>query len=311
MAEITAALVKELREKTGSGMMDCKKALVENDGNLEASVDWLRKKGLASASKKAGRIAAEGAVGAKVKDQLGVLIEVNAETDFVAKNEKFVVLAENLLNLAYDTNVDVQEFLNLTYPNTDHTVQDEISNNIAVIGENITVRRIKRISAKTVVSYIHNAVSTNLGKIAVLVALDTSADVPVDELNKIGRQLAMHAAASRPIALVRENVDNALLEREKNILREKAQASGKPDSIIEKMVEGGVNKYYEDIVFLEQVFVIDGKNKVKEFLANESKRLSAEITIADYAIYQLGEGIEKEVNNFQEEVAKMAGQNNA
>jgi elongation factor Ts len=307
MAEITASLVKDLREKTGAGMMDCKKALTECNGDFEAAVDWLRKKGLAAAAKKAGRVAAEGLVGAIVKGKVGAAVELNSETDFVARNESFQVLVKTVTELALNSDGNIETLKKAAYPDTGRDVEAEIANHVAVIGENMNLRRIAKlqVSNGVVVSYVHNAVVPSLGKIAVLIALESTA--AEDKLNTLGKQLAMHIAAAKPEALTTEEVDQEKLAREKAIFSDQARASGKPENIIEKMVEGRVRKYYEEVVLLEQVFVIDGKTKISEVVENASKEFGAPVKIAGFVRYALGEGIEQEKTDFAQEVAAAAG----
>ncbi len=294
MAEITAALVKELRELTGAGMMDCKKALTEANGDKEAAIDWLRKKGLAAAAKKSGRVAAEGLVGVALGNGKAAVVEVNSETDFVARNEAFQNYVETVAKLALDVGEDVEALKAAAYPGTDRTVAEEAVNLVATIGENMNVRRVAVITAPVVGAYIHGALKPGLGKIGVIVGL-TGAD------EQLARQIGMHVAATRPDALSVAEVDPAALEREKNVLSEQARASGKPEAIIEKMVEGRVKKYYEDVVLLEQTWVHDGESKVKDV----AKKAGADIT--RFVRFTLGEGIEKEVSDFAAEVAAAAG----
>ncbi|MDJ0388139.1 translation elongation factor Ts [Roseomonas sp. E05] len=301
MAEITAAMVRDLREKTGAGMMDCKKALVENNGDAEAAVDWLRKKGLAAAAKKSGRVAAEGLIGTATGPQVGGMVEVNAETDFVARNELFQNFVAEVAGLVLSVGDDVQNLLAATYPGTTHSVQDELTRLIATIGENMTVRRAKRfqVSSGTVATYVHSAVKPGLGKIGVLVALEAPSEL--EALETLGRQIGMHVAAARPEALDISAVDPSALEREKAVLTEQAAGSGKPAAIIEKMVEGRVRKYYEEVVLLEQVWVHDGESRVKAVVQKAGAKLTG------FTRFQLGEGIEKQSSDFAAEVAAAAG----
>jgi elongation factor Ts len=308
MAEITAGLVKDLREKTGAGMMDCKKALIENKGDFEASVDWLRKKGLSSAAKKAGRVAAEGLVAVSVSDHTGALIELNSETDFVARNDKFQALAKNIADVALaNLTSDVEQLKKASYPGSGRTIEQEIAEHIAVIGENMNLRRIANVSLSEglVVNYVHNAIVPNLGKIGVIIGLESSADKT--KLAQLGKQLAMHIAANKPEALHSSEVDASALEREKQIFSDQARASGKPDSIIEKMVEGRIRKYYEEVVLLEQIFVIDGKTKIADVLEQAGKDFGSPVKIKAFVRYGLGEGIEQEEKNFADEVAAVRG----
>jgi elongation factor Ts len=310
MAEITAKMVKDLRDATGAGMMDCKKALTETNGDMEAAVDWLRTKGLAAAAKKAGRTAAEGLVGVTVAGKRGAVVEVNSETDFVAKNETFqdfvrTVTGKALAMSAVPGMLDV--LLQAQYPGTDMTVQDKLVANIATIGEHQAVRRaqIIEVSEGVVTAYVHNATAAGLGKIGVLVGLESTAGA--DLLEPLGKQIAMHIAAANPLALDETGLDPAMIERERAIAREKAAASGKPAEIVEKMIEGGVRKYAQENSLLTQVFVIDGKSKVADIVANAAKAAGAPIRIASFVRLQLGEGIEREEKDFAAEVAAAAG----
>ncbi len=306
MAEFTTANVKELRERTGAGMMDCKKALTETNGDMEAAVDWLRAKGLAAAAKKAGRTAAEGLVGVAVEGTRGAVVEVNSETDFVAKNEQFQQFVGNVAKLALETGGDVAKLLASAYPGGG-TVEEVLTNNIATIGENQSLRRsaLLQVSNGAVVSYVHNAVAAGLGKIGVLVALESTA--PVDTLQALGKQVAMHIAAANPLALNGDQLDADLIERERAIAIEKAKESGKPQNIAEKMVEGGLAKFRKENALLSQLFVIDGKTPVAEVLASAGKEAGADIAISAFVRFQLGEGIEKQQDDFAAEVAKASG----
>ena len=306
MAEITAALVKELREKTGAGMMDCKKALAETAGDLEGAVDWLRKKGLSAAAKKAGRVAAEGLVGVAVEGKAGALVEINAETDFVARNDKFQAFVSTVAKLALGVGDD-EALKKAAYPGAGRSVADELTQLVATIGENMSVRRSARLSAKQGVtaSYVHNALAPGLGKIGVLVALESSGDA--EALLALGKQIAMHVAAANPQALDIASVDPASLDREREVLREQARASGKPDAVVEKMVEGRLRKFYEETVLLEQVYVIDGESRVKQVVEAAAKKLGTPIAVTGFVRYQLGEGIQKETGDFAAEVAAQAG----
>ncbi len=307
MAEITASLVKELREKTGAGMMDCKKALNETQGDLEGAVDWLRKKGLAAAAKKSGRGAAEGLVAVATAGTKGAVVEVNAETDFVARNDKFQAFAAKAAELALTTAGDVETLKAATYPGTSHTAQDELTSLIATVGENMNLRRAVTLSvpAGVVVSYVHSAIAPGLGKIGVLVALESTGDTA--KLADLGKQIAMHIAAARPDALDIADVDSSSLERERNVLAEQARASGKPENIIEKMVEGRVRKYYEEVCLLEQTYVIDGETKVRKVVENAAKDIGAPVKVTAFTRFALGEGIEKAQSDFAAEVAAAAG----
>ena len=306
MAEITASLVKELREKTGAGMMDCKKALTETSGDLEGAVDWLRKKGLAAAAKKAGRVAAEGLVAVATADTVGAVVEVNSETDFVARNERFQAFANEAARQALTGNGDLNTLLQAQYPETGRTIAEEVTHMVATIGENMNLRRISRIEVGSgvVASYVHNALAPNLGKIGVLVGLESTGDR--DRLAELGRQIAMHIAAARPEAVNIEDVDSTSLDRERNVLADQARASGKPEEIIAKMVEGRLRKYYEEVVLLEQVYVIDGENKVRKVVETVAKEIGAPIKVVGFTRFVLGEGIEKEQSDFAAEVAAQA-----
>lgn len=303
MAEITAALVKELREKTGAGMMDCKKALAESGGDVEAAVDWLRKKGLAAAAKKSSRVAAEGLVGVATRGTAGAVVEVNSETDFVARNDKFQAFVARLAELSLDADGDVDALKATDYPGTGRNVADELTHMIATIGENMNLRRAASLSVAegVVTSYVHNSVVPGLGKIGVIVALESAA--PADKLEELGRSIAMHIAAARPEALDVSSVDASLLDREREVLSDQARASGKPEEIIAKMVEGRLRKYYEEVVLLEQVYVIDGETKVKDIVAKAGKDLGAPVALTGFVRYTLGEGVEKEESDFASEVA--------
>jgi elongation factor Ts len=306
MAEITAASVKELRERTGAGMMDCKKALAENNGDMEASVDWLRAKGLAAAAKKAGRTAAEGLVGVAVEGTKGAVVEVNSETDFVAKNEQFQDFVRNVSALALQANGDVEALKSAAYPGGG-TVEEKLTDNIATIGENQSLRRTKllQVSEGVVVSYVHNSVAPGMGKIGVLVALEGAA--PVETLNTLGKQVAMHIAAANPLALNADDLDAAMIERERAIAMEKAKESGKPENIIEKMVEGSIAKFRKENALLSQLFVMDNKTPVADVVAQAAKEAGSPITLKAFERFQLGEGIEKQESDFAAEVAAAAG----
>lgn len=301
MAQITAAMVKDLREKTGAGMMDCKRALAETDGEMEAAVDWLRKKGLAAAAKKSGRVAAEGLVGVATAPRAAAVVEVNAETDFVARNEAFQGFVETVARIALEVGEDLAAINAAPYPGTGRSVAEELTHLIATIGENMTLRRARvlRIAQGAVATYIHQPLKPGLGRIGVAVAVGAASEL--EGLELLGRQLGMHIAATRPDAIDTDSVDPAALAREKAILADQARASGKPEAIIEKMVEGRVRKYYEEVVLLEQVWVHDGESRVKAVL----KKAGA--TVADFARFALGEGIEKQASDFAAEVAATAG----
>jgi elongation factor Ts len=306
MAEITAASVKELRERTGAGMMDCKKALNETSGDMEAAIDWLRTKGLAAAAKKAGRTAAEGLVGVAVEGTNGAVVEVNSETDFVAKNEQFQEFVRTAAGLALETGADVDALAKAAWP-TGGTVEEKLTNNIATIGENQSLRRAATVEVKdgVVVSYVHNAVAPGLGKIGVLVALESTGDK--DKLEALGKQLAMHIAAANPLALNGEDLDPAMIERERAIASEKAAESGKPADIVAKMVDGAIAKFRKENALMSQLFVMDNKTKIEDVVAGAGKDAGAPVTLAAYVRFQLGEGIEKKESDFAAEVAAAAG----
>lgn len=307
MAEITAALVKELREKTGAGMMDCKKALGEVNGNIEEAVDWLRKKGLAAAAKKAGRVAAEGLVGVATQGTQGVVVEINAETDFVARNDKFQNLVTEVAKVALTKNYTAEELANAPISLEGGTVQGALTHLIAVIGENMSLRRVRHLSVSkgVVTSYVHNATVPGLGKIGVLVALESAADSL--KLNDLAKKIAMHIAAAQPQALSIEDVDATLLERERAVLIEQARASGRPEDIIQKMVEGRIRKYYEEVVLLEQAYVMDPNSAVKDVITNAAKEFGTDVQLIAFERYALGEGIEKAESDFAAEVKAAAG----
>ena len=306
MAEITAASVKELRERTSAGMMDCKKALAETNGDMEAAIDWLRAKGLAAAAKKAGRTAAEGLVGVIVEGKRGAVVEVNSETDFVAKNELFQDFVRNVASLALEHGTDVEVLGAAQYPDGG-TVQEKLTDNIAKIGENQSLRRaaVLEVSEGAVVSYVHNQVAPGLGRIGVLVALESAA--PVEPLAALGKQIAMHVAAAHPLALTAEDLSAELVERERSIAVEKAEESGKPQNIIEKMVEGGLAKFRKENALISQLFVMDNKTPVAEVVASAAKEAGTGIELKGFVRYQLGEGIEKKQDDFAAEVAAAAG----
>ena len=306
MAEITAATVKELRERTGAGMMDCKKALAETNGDMEAAIDWLRTKGLAAAAKKAGRTAAEGLVGVAVDGNRGAVVEVNSETDFVAKNEQFQEFVRTVAQLALQGSGTVEGLLAANWP-SGGTVQDKLSGNIATIGENQSLRRsaVLQVNDGVIVSYVHNKVAPNLGKIGVLVALESAGDK--EALQDLGSQLAMHIAAANPLALRGEELDPATVERERAIATEKAKESGKPADIITKMVEGAVAKFRKENALMSQLFVIDNKTKIEDVVAATAKKIGSPISLTAYARFQLGEGIERQTSDFAAEVAAASG----
>ena len=303
MAEITASLVKELREKTGAGMMDCKKALGEVQGDVEKAIDWLRTKGLSAASKKAGRVAAEGLVGVAAAGTKGALLEVNAETDFVGRNDQFQKFVATSTKIALDSAGDIEKVKTTAYPGTGRDVQGELTNLIATIGENMSLRRsaMMSVSDGVVVAYMHNAVAPDLGKIGVLVALESTGDK--EKLAGLAKQLAMHVAATNPLSLSVTELDQAAIERERAILAEKAGQTGKTPEIIAKMVEGGLRKFHQEVVLLEQAFVMDGKTKVSKVVDDSAKLVGAPVKLAGFLRFALGEGIEKKSEDFAAEVA--------
>ncbi len=297
-------LIKKLREATGCGISDCNKALAENGDDFDKSVDWLRKKGLSAAVKKGGRVTCEGVVAVASDNNKACVIELNSETDFVARNEKFQNFASALANAALGFGSDIEKYKAANYADQSHSIDEEIKNQIGVIGENINLRRIANLEVAKgkVVSYVHNAVAAGMGKIAVLVALESEADT--DKVEELGKQIAMHIAATKPESLNVEGLDPEKLNRETEVLKDQARASGKPESIIEKMIEGRIRKYYEEVVLLEQAFVMDDKKKIKDVIADFAKE-NAATTIADFKLFVLGEGIEKKEDDFAAEVASM------
>jgi elongation factor Ts len=303
MAEVTAALVKELREKTGAGMMDCKRALGDSGGDIEAAVDWLRKKGLSAAAKKAGRVAAEGLIGVVTRGSVGAVVEVNSETDFVARNKDFQSFVRAVSELAVDGDGELDSLKKTEFPGSGRTVEAELTHLISTIGENIVLRRVKRLSVEqgVVFSYVHNALGAGIGKIGVLVTLASSA--AVDQMAALGKQLAMHVAAANPVYLDIPSVPQAALDRERGVLREQALASGKPDAVVEKMVEGRLRRFYEEVVLLEQIFVIDQESKISKVVEQSSKAAGTPIRVASFARFALGEGIERPPSDFAAEVA--------
>jgi elongation factor Ts len=305
MANITAALVKDLREKTGAGMMDCKQALTETDGDIEAAVDWLRKKGLSKAAKKSGRIAAEGLVGVAVHGVNGTVVEVNSETDFVARNEEFQALVKTIALVANEKGVtEVEALKNQHYPGGAATVADAISNAIATIGENMTLRRAHALNVTEGVigQYVHTPVSPGLGKIGVIVALESTGDT--DVLADLGRKIAMHVAAAGPLALDAAGIDPAVLEREKNVLREKN--AGKPEHVLDKIVESGLKSYFKEVTLLEQPYIHDNGKTVSQAVLEAARGAGAPIVLKGFVRYALGEGIEKQEADFAAEVAAAA-----
>ena len=307
MAQITAALVKELREKTGAGMMDCKKALGENHGDVEASIDWLRTKGLATAAKKAGRVASEGLVGIAIDGTKGAIVEINAETDFVARNETFQDFVTTASNIALTTGNDVDALKAAPFPGEERNVQEQLTHMIATIGENMSIRRVQTLSVDkgVVSSYIHTALAPGIGKIGVLVALETEADAA--KADAFGKQLAMHVAAAKPQSISRDDMDQEVVDRERAIFAEQARESGKPAEIVEKMVEGRIRKFYEEACLVDQTFVIDGDSKVSTAIEAAGKEAGGPITLKGFSLFVLGDGIEKEEEDFAAEVAAVAG----
>ncbi|WP_127143647.1 translation elongation factor Ts [Pelagibacterium montanilacus] len=304
---ISAADVKQLREMTGVGMMDCKKALTETDGDIEAAVDWLRSKGLAKAAKKADRVAAEGLVAVASEGKRAAVVEINSETDFVARNEQFQTIVKTAAQLALDVNGDAQALANADFPGTGRSLSGELTEAIAKIGENMTLRRaaVLEVEDGVVGHYVHSAVSEGLGRIGILVGLQSTGDKAV--LEALGKQIAMHVAATNPLALSSDDVDPEAVERERSVFIEQAKASGKPDNIVEKMVEGRIRKFYEEVTLLAQTFVIDGENTVEQAIKNAEKDAGAPIKITGFVRYALGEGIERETSDFAAEVAAAAG----
>lgn len=305
MANITASMVKDLRDKTGAGMMDCKTALNETNGDMEAAIDWLRKKGISKAAKKAGRAAAEGLVGVAVGKGAGALVEVNAETDFVARNEEFKSFVKSAADLALTEGGDLEKLLAAKHGTSN--VQQTLTELVAKIGENMSVRRTVALSVNpgVVAAYVHNAASPELGKIGVLVALKSTADE--GKLSALAKQIAMHIAAANPLALTPEHLSKDVVERERNVQWELAKQSGKPDAVIEKMMEGRMRKFYEETVLLSQTFVIDGETQVSKVVEKAAKDLGAPVAIEGFVRFQVGEGIEKVESDFADEVAQMAG----
>jgi elongation factor Ts len=303
MAEISASLVKELREKTGAGMMDCKRALDETKGDLEGAVDWLRKKGLSAAAKKAGRVAAEGLIAVAVGPKSGAIVEVNSETDFVARNDTFQKFASTVAKIALEKGGDLEKVQAAPFPGSPRNVADELTHMIATIGENMNLRRAGALSVSdgVVVSYVHNATAPGLGRIGVLVALESKG--AKDKLEALGRNVAMHVAATNPVAVNREGVDASLLDRERDILATQARESGKPEDIIAKMVEGRLRKFYEESVLLEQVYVIDNETKVGKAVEAASREIGAPVAVTGFLRFALGEGVERKQQDFAAEVA--------
>ena len=306
MADIAASMVKDLREKTGAGMMDCKKALAETSGDLEAAVDWLRKKGLSAAAKKAGRVAAEGLVAVAASGTKGAVVELNAETDFVSRNQQFQDFVRAAAQAALAHGEDLAAIKAAPGPGG-VSIEAGLTTLIATVGENMSLRRAKVLSVKqgVVASYVHNAVAPGLGRIGVLVALESTGDVT--KLAEVGKQLAMHVAAANPQSVSIASIDPASVARERSVLTEQAAASGKPPAVIEKMVEGRIRKFYEEVVLLEQVLVHDGETRISKVIENATKTVGAPITVTGFALFKLGEGIQKEHKDFAAEVAAQLG----
>ncbi|SFZ82037.1 elongation factor Ts [Devosia enhydra] len=306
---ITAQQVKELRDSTGVGMMDCKKALAETNGDMEAAIDWLRTRGLAKAAKKAGRVAAEGLVAVAIEGTSGAIVEVNSETDFVARNQQFQDIVGNIAQLALATGGNVETLGAADYPGTGRSVTDELTNAIATIGENMTLRRSAVVSVTdgVVGNYVHNAVKPGMGKLAIVVGLQSTGNK--DVLAPLGKQIAMHIANTAPLSVSSEDIDPEIVARERAIFAEQARESGKPDDIVAKMVEGRVRKYYEEVTLLAQVFVIDGERRVSDVIKAAEAEAGAPIKVTGFVRYALGEGIAKEETDFAAEVAATAGVN--
>ncbi|MEQ1753159.1 MAG: translation elongation factor Ts [Micropepsaceae bacterium] len=306
MAEITAAMVKDLREKTGAGMMDCKKALNETQGDMEGAIDWLRKQGLSKAAKKASRIAAEGLVGVAAKGSKGAVVEINSETDFVSRNEQFQAFVSKVAELALNAGGDISKLAKMPYPGTSLDVDGQLKHLVATIGENMTLRRTTSfdVAQGVVASYVHNQAAPNLGRMGVLVCLKSSGNA--DALASLGRKIAMHVASANPIALRADQVDSSTLDREKAIFADQARATGKPENIIAKMVEGRVRKFYEEVVLLQQAFIMDPDKTVDAFVKAAEKEVGAPVSVEGFVRFALGEGIQKEETDFAAEVAAAA-----
>ena len=304
MSLITAALVKELREKTGAGMMDCKNALVETNGSIEESIDWLRKKGISGAEKKSARVAADGVVTVSMNDNSAALVEINSETDFVSRNPDFQNFARNISNIALNSGSDLEELQNARYLDSGKSVKDALTDLIGLIGENIVLRRTVLLNSSVNIfsSYIHGQVDEGLGKIGVILAIESNGDAI--KVKEFGKKLSMHIAASKPVAISANDVDPSIIDRERKILIEQAQDSGKPDNIIEKMVEGRISKFFSEITLLDQTWVMDGETKVSKVIENIEKELSCNIVIKDFKYFILGDGIEIETKDFATEVAE-------
>lgn len=300
---VTAAMVKELRQSTGAGMMDCKNALQENDGNIDAAIDWLRKKGLSKAAKKSSRVAAEGLVAVSVAGTDSAIIEMNSETDFVGRNEQFQDLVRDVASIALKSDGTVAGILAANSSVSGKAVEATITEAVATIGENMTLRRAAKLSVSqgVVASYVHNSVAPNLGKIGVLVGMESSGDA--EKLAALGKQIAMHIAASSPLALGPDDLDPAVVERERNVLIEQAKASGKPEGVVEKMVEGRIRKFYEEVTLLKQTFVIDPDVTIEGALERLAKEIGVDVKLSSFILFKVGEGVEKEESDFAAEVA--------
>ena len=304
---LSASTIKELREKSGAGMMDCKKALTETDGNMEEAIDWLRKQGLSAVAKKSGRVAAEGLIGVTINNNSGAMVEINSETDFVARNELFQNFVKTCSTLVLSSKNDIEALQKLPFPNSDRTVNEELANNIATIGENMNIRRVEflEVSEGILVSYVHNNVADGLGRLGVLVALESKAEK--NNLLETGKQVAMHIAATSPKSLNVEDLDPQIVEREREVLIDQAMASGKPKEIAEKMVQGRMNKFYQEVVLNEQVFVVDGETKIKDLIKKLSSDINHDVKIKGFKILKLGDGIDVGESNFAADVAATAG----
>lgn len=306
MVEVTAALVKDLRERTGAGMMDCKRALIETGGDIESAIDWLRKKGLAAAAKKGGRVTADGLVGVYVEGSRGALVEVNSETDFVSRNPEFQAFVATVAKLALAAGGDLEALKASPYPDTGRTVEEQLTHLIATMGENMNLRRATALSAElgVVGAYVHNALSPSVGKIGVIVAVQS--DAPASALEPLAKQLAMHVAAANPGFVSRDDVDPQALDRERSVLAEQARATGKAEAIVEKMVEGRLRRYYEEVCLLDQTFVIDGEKRVSTVIDRVAEEAGKPLKVTAFRRFVLGEGVEKREEDFAAEVAKVA-----
>ena len=305
MSEVTASLVKELRDKTGAGMMDCKNALVETNGNIEESIDWLRKKGISGAEKKSARVAADGVIAVSINTDAAALVEINSETDFVSRNPDFQKFSKNISEIALLHGQTIEDLKKAKYLDSGKSVEEALTDLIGLIGENIVLRRsslLKNLNNNIFSSYIHGQVNEGLGKIGVILSLESNIDS--DKIKDLGKQIAMHIAASKPMAISSDDVDPEVIERERSILVEQAKDSGKPDNIIEKMVDGRISKFFSEITLLDQTWVIDGESKVSKIIQDLEKDLSCNILIKDFKYFVLGEGIEVEKKDFATEVAE-------